>query len=337
MKTHLSPLLSKSGKLLLMIFTLAAILVCGGCFNTASNDNTSERTSLLEENEATTVTIYFTTSNHSLLLPLNMTVPATREVAQTSLEKLLAGPPNDFAFTVVPADTKLIDLYIADKDKIVYADLTSQVTQVASASEAAVLLNSIVNTVLASAPEYQLQILVDGQKISDIGGLDVSSPLSASSPNILNPGTQGTSLTYYFGDDMAMYLVPQTLIVEASAITNQAAPQEDLAKIAIEQMLKGPQENSGSYRTIWQGTKLLNLKLQDGIAYVDFSKEVLGYGGGTAAERMLVDSLTYSLTNIEGINAVQLLVEGKTLEFLPEGTDVSQPISPSVPLNLVTD
>lgn len=320
-----------------LILLFASILVLGGCFNTGStnNGNISERKPLLEETEATTVTIFFTTSNQSLLLPLNMTVPATHKVAQTSLEKLLAGPPNDFAFTVVPADTKLIDLYIVDEQKIVYADLTSQITQVTSASQAAVLLDSIVNTVLASAPEYQLQILVEGKKISDIGGLDVSKPLSASPPNVVNRGTQGTAITYYFGDDMAMYLVPQTLMVEESAITDQAAPQEELAKIAIEQMLKGPEDDSGYYRTIWQGTKLLGLQVKDGVAYVDFSREVLGYGGGSAAERMLVDSLTYSLTNIEDIDAVQLLVEGEILEFLPEGTDVSQPISPSLPLNSV--
>jgi len=335
MKIHL--LSKKLCKPILLILSFAVILVFGGCFNTdnTNNGNTSERKPLLEENEATTVTIYFTTSNHSLLLPLNMTVPATHKVAQTSLEKLLAGPPNDFAFTVVPADTKLIDLYIVDEEKIVYADLTSQITQVASASQAAVLLNSIVNTVLASAPEYQLQILVEGEKISDIGGLDASSPLSASLPNIVNQGTEGIPLTYYLGDDMAIYLVPQTLMVKESAITDQTAPQEELARIAIEQMLKTPAEDSGYYRTIWPGTKLLGLQVKNSVAYVDFSQEVLAYGGGTAAERMLVDSLTYSLTNIEGIEAVQLLVEGKILEFLPEGTDVSQPISPSLPLNFV--
>lgn len=328
----------KIWKPIILILSFSAVLIVGGCFNKDSTNTgtISERNPLLEEEEATTVTIYFTTSNQSLLLPLNMTVPATHEVAQTSLEKLLAGPPNDFAFTVVPADTKLIDLYIVDEEKIVYVDLTSQITQVASASQAALLLNSIVDTVLASAPEYQLQILVEGEKISDIGGLDVSKPLSASPPNVINPKTQGIPLTYYFGDDMAMYLVPQTLMVKESSITNQAAPQEELAKIALAQMLKGPAEDSGYYRTIWKGTKLLGLQVKDSVAYVDLSQEVLGYGGGTAAERMLVDSLTYSLTNIEGIDAVQLLVEGKTLEFLPEGTDVSQPISPSLPLNLVS-
>ncbi|MCL1816065.1 MAG: GerMN domain-containing protein, partial [Clostridiales bacterium] len=69
-------------------------------------------------------------------------------------------------------------------------------------------------------------------------------------------------------------------------------------------------------------------------AYVDFSAHLTGYGGGAAAENMMLSCLIYTLTAIPGISAIQVLIEGRT-GTLPEGLDISKPLTPQAPLNLI--
>ena len=67
------------------------------------------------------------------------------------------------------------------------------------------------------------------------------------------------------------------------------------------------------------GTKVLNLKLDNGILTIDFSKEFNNIS--EEYEERIIESLTYTLTSIDGIDKIVIYVEGKKLEFLPNSKE----------------
>lgn len=62
-------------------------------------------------------------------------------------------------------------------------------------------------------------------------------------------------------------------------------------------------------------TKVLNLKLNNGILTIDFSKEFNNIS--LEYEEKLIESLTYTLTSIKGIDKIEIYVEGNKLTNLP--------------------
>jgi spore germination protein GerM len=84
-----------------------------------------------------------------------------------------------------------------------------------------------------------------------------------------------------------------------------------------------------SANPIPEGTKLLSLKVADGLATVDFSKEFRDkFSGGSEAEGMTVDAILRTLGQFPEVKQVQLLVEGKPLDTLGH-LDLSKPLDVS--------
>lgn len=88
------------------------------------------------------------------------------------------------------------------------------------------------------------------------------------------------------------------------------------ARAAVEALINGP-VTSGLLPSIPAGTRLLNIYIQDGTCYVDFSREfIVNHPGGSAGELMTLASIVNSLTEFDSIDRVQILVEGKSGETL---------------------
>lgn len=117
-------------------------------------------------------------------------------------------------------------------------------------------------------------------------------------------GIPQTTLTLYFGDEYAEYLVPERRVVEIPA-------GDTVEKIVVQELLKGPTAAT-AIKTIPAEVKLLSIETKDSVCFVNFSKEfVEKHSGGTAAEQLTVFSIVNSLTELGTIDRVQFLVEGK--------------------------
>ena len=76
-----------------------------------------------------------------------------------------------------------------------------------------------------------------------------------------------------------------------------------------------------------KNTKINSVKVDKGIAYVDFSKEfVKNFTGGSTGEIMLVGSIVNTLTEHAEIKSVQILVDSKKIDTLAGHMDLSEPI-----------
>lgn len=116
------------------------------------------------------------------------------------------------------------------------------------------------------------------------------------------------TLTLYFGNAQADALIKETRVVEKSNVP--------LELVVLNELIKGPGTPEGR-KTIPAEAKMLSVKVEGGIAYVDFSKELVEkHWGGSAGDSMSIDSIVFSLTEIPAIEKVQLLLEGKKQEAM---------------------
>jgi len=110
----------------------------------------------------------------------------------------------------------------------------------------------------------------------------------------------------YFTDAEQRYLIPAVRKVVAS---------ENLPIYILYQLLDGPQED-GLIPTMPKSTRLLDFRLEDGIATVNLSEEFVTNRPRTElGERMTLYSIVNSLTELDNIDGVRLLVEGEPIDY----------------------
>ncbi len=124
----------------------------------------------------------------------------------------------------------------------------------------------------------------------------------------------------YFGDSQAMGFNKEERTIDV------VTPER-----LIEELINGPafEENK---QTIPDDTKLIDIKVEERIAYVNFSKELIdNHWGGSAGESMTIGSIVNTLVLNEGtgIEKVQILIEGEIVETLAGHIDTSIPLEPA--------
>lgn len=157
---------------------------------------------------------------------------------------------------------------------------------------------------------------------SEAGRVDTDKSSTAKA-NPQDKSTQATSdktiaLTLYFADGDGEALVAEV---------RQVPGTSSIAKTVVQELINGPKE-VGNGRTIPEETKLLNLDIINKVAYVNFSRDfVEKHWGGSTGELMTAYSIVNTLTELEGIQKVQIMVEGKKIETIVGHLDTSRPIA----------
>jgi hypothetical protein len=85
---------------------------------------------------------------------------------------------------------------------------------------------------------------------------------------------------------------------------------EGVANAALKELISGTVTTQGAFRILPLDTKILGIKIENGLATVDFSKEVLKANAGAAAEELGISSIVNTLTEFPTIQKVQFTVEG---------------------------
>ena len=113
--------------------------------------------------------------------------------------------------------------------------------------------------------------------------------------------------------------------------------EEGIAKATLRYCVEGQMpaalSGQGVDPLLPAGTEILGLSIRDGRARVDFSREFLNYP--PEKERLLLNGITYTLTEFPTIKEVEILVEGAAVQF-PGGT-LTEPLRRELGLNLEVD
>lgn len=118
----------------------------------------------------------------------------------------------------------------------------------------------------------------------------------------------------YFGTSDKRGLAEETVTLEKQSAV------DDEARAVLQRLLGGPGIGEHT-RVIPEGTELISLEIKDRTATVNLSQE-FEKTGDNASRLLALYSVVATLCSIEGINRVQLLVNGRTMKYASTGEDI---------------
>lgn len=116
---------------------------------------------------------------------------------------------------------------------------------------------------------------------------------------------------------------------DASALVGErywVAPGQDTPEHALALLLRGP-VSPALIAPLPEGVRLLDVQVRDGVAWANFSGELVGeHSGGTAGEAVTVYAIVNTLTEGWGVERVRILVEGRPVESVAGHIDLQTPL-----------
>ncbi|HHV79821.1 MAG TPA: GerMN domain-containing protein [Firmicutes bacterium] len=255
------------------------------------------------------IRIYLVTPDVRYLVPITLNIEGVSGNPQELAAKLVTSWAGKLDLkSPFPADTTVRSVSV--KDGIATVDLSKTATTGMGSGVEALAVESLVRTMTSFQGINKVRILVEGKSVETLAGhVDVSRPLSPP-PTINHDGSQPADNTmkvvlWFAGSN---YLIPVTRFIPKTV---------SAIKAVVSELIKGPQGLQGLSPTIPAGTKLLGTNLKDGIAYVDFSKELkTKHWGGSFGESITVNSIVYTVTEFPTVSKVQILIAGKKGETI---------------------
>ncbi len=117
------------------------------------------------------------------------------------------------------------------------------------------------------------------------------------------------------GDDSSGKIIPVEKYVSVRDKT--------IEEIIVAELQKEPGEEK--LTTLLANLNILSVETVEGITYVDISGEHLS--GGSLIESMILLQLVYSLTELDEVEAVQVLVDGSKAESLMGHIEIWEPLT----------
>lgn len=123
--------------------------------------------------------------------------------------------------------------------------------------------------------------------------------------------------TLYYVTRQGGYLVP----------VNSRLPETDRPiRVTLERLIAGVKAGEGLYAPIPAETRIRDLYIRDGTAYVDLSAEFVNkLPPGRKWAQWAVDTLVQTLTEFPEIERVQILIGGNVMEMITEGVPIGIP------------
>lgn len=127
----------------------------------------------------------------------------------------------------------------------------------------------------------------------------VTEPETSAPPSV---ETMDVAVYYLKDSNNEMYLVREV---------HKAPKSGGVARAALDELILGEPLTSGAFKVLPKDTKILGIKIENGLATVDFSKEVLKANVGSSGEMLGIASMVNTLTEFPTIQKVKFTVEGK--------------------------
>lgn len=170
-----------------------------------------------------------------------------------------------------------------------------------------------------------------------ISSPSVNSNENKRNSNSGNVGTEGSSTS---STAEVKYMELQLCFVDYGAdgivyrkIVKRSVPKNDSPlSTAIKLLLEGPDSTKNSEKNcltlIPENTRLLSAKVEDGVAYLDFSEDFEFNSFGVDGYRSQLMQIVYTATAFPTVKSVQFLIEGQKKEYLgSEGQRIGSSLS----------
>lgn len=292
-------------------------------------DPDSEPTATIQEKMTSPLVLFFKDVSGSYLLPEVQTQrTAAENPAVEVLHALLRGPGNSAqlssvmrSYTLTPSPT----IETAENgERYVNVKLASGMAEVQDSAALWMLCGAITLSLTYNIPDiHYVRISLDGQ------------PLTTTPGGVFSE--DGRFFRHQFTEDVGDLVELYFPNRNGSAMVSvmRAMRQEDsrLAEFRLTELLDGPRSSDSAGITYAfplgvSDADLLEVYVSGYCVYVDLSRAFAEACRGMSAqeERMMIYSMVNSLTEIEDINQVQFMVEGKRIESLGGSLDLTAPL-----------
>jgi len=114
--------------------------------------------------------------------------------------------------------------------------------------------------------------------------------------------TMEIAVYYLKSTDQEFYLVREVHQVEKTT---------EVAQAALNELIKGDPVTPDAYRVLPEDTRILGVNIENGLATIDFSPEVLRANVGSSGEGLGIASIVNTLTEFPTIQEVSFMVDGQ--------------------------
>lgn len=276
----------------------------------------SEVMAVQPENARPTVMYYKDSDN--LLVPVMRYIPKSElGIAKATLSALIysAETAEDLKQTglkpSLPMGTKINGAVIKDNGHAI-VDFSKEFMNFTTKEAEEIGIKAVVYTLTEFANVKTVEIRVDGKTITELPqGTKLNPAMKRSEINLQSSENKGDKLSkvmvYYQKKGKAnySYFVPVTKLVSG---TNNSA------EAALKALLEGPAADSGLLNPFPVGTQLLEVRVNDGIAFVNFTEDVLKLQGNKSAESAMKKAVSLTLGEFPEISKIKLFVNGEVVE-----------------------
>ena len=249
--------------------------------------------------------LYYLNSDVTKVVPEE--VKLKHHGGKSQIDELLTGlkkQPDDTSLRqTIPSDVKVLGVSLMSYQ--ITVDFSREYYEM-KPTEEILTRAAIVKTLLQSEKYPYVTFTVEGKPLVDSGGAAVGA-MSIDS-FVENPGeqinsSQKTTLTLYFSNEKGNKLVPETRVVHYSSNIS-------LEKLVMEQLIEGPKKGNLK-ATIPPETKLITITVVDSVCYVNLDEMFLNQNQ-EIKEQVVLYSIVDSLTELSGIDKVQISINGDT-------------------------
>jgi len=193
------------------------------------------------------------------------------------------------------------------------------------------MVSAIVGALTEFDTVQEVEFLIGGQRLEKLPhGTKVSGRFGRGDINLETAdeamsASDGKRVTLYFPSEAGTVVVPVTRLVYSHPDINTA----------VVELAKGP-SNVGSLEDVLPaGCGLIDVTVENGTAKLNFTKEFADIALNSDGGRMALKALVLTCTQFEGVNAVEIYVEGE--KFDPGAGTLSVPSFANVADTIVYD
>ncbi|NLX70054.1 MAG: GerMN domain-containing protein [Clostridiales bacterium] len=314
-------MLSKKNIALLAIILTLVVLFTAGCKSVKTKEEFEDELpqEILDDEEAedeeddnSRETLVYYQNDAGYLVPVMRRITWEEGIAKATLRKMIDSPEQQQDLMamglkpLLPEGTEILGMSI--KDGLAKLDLNKKAMEFNSAVEESNMVQGVTLTLTDFSTIDRVQFLFEGKIVDTLKyGTDVSKPIEPQDVNLelsSSAGHDGDKVTVFFHsspDAVFNYIVPVTRIVEDEQVSIETA---------IRELLRGPRD-TGLNMDIPADTKLLGVQVDDGVTYINFSKEFEELAQLPQSEAMVLKSIIMTARQFPNVDEVIIMVEGK--------------------------
>lgn len=326
-------------KLTLLLLLIFLTMVTSGCLDMifgpvedeppidqGQNNNDEEDPDTSDE-DSWDIVFYVVDKTSDLLVPITIKHPKQEGIAKATVEGLVLGSSLSGKIAPygleMPLPQRTGVLGISINHGVARVDLSQEFMSFTDKKKEVLGITSLVYTLTQFPTIESVQIVINGEiQQKMIFDTYVNVPLDrtmainvAVSDEVDIKNTEKVIVYYPVIREGKLFFTPETKVINEN--------ENDTLEVTLKEFFKGP-NNSLLVNNIPADVKVISAKIENNIAAVDLSRQFADFRSNT--EKAVIDALVLTLTEIDGIEKVQLSIEGNT-PVLSQGTDLDQVFS----------